>query len=135
MHQGETSPWSQMIGWQLSQASAVCLWKDKDPTMEQNDKDREAHIRRMQREARAERDKTNRRTGIDRQVVWQRGTLASGYQPNRDWRGQRARLIGVGGPRVRQKTRRSLQLSRGGARCSLSFTTSVGGSGGTASLL
>jgi hypothetical protein len=69
-----------MIGWQLSQASAVCLWKDKDPTMEQNDKDREAHIRRMQREARAERDKTNRRTGIDRQVENELQTVRPGSE-------------------------------------------------------
>lgn len=36
--------------------------------MEQNDKDREAHIRRMQQEAQTERDKAKQRTGNDRDV-------------------------------------------------------------------
>jgi hypothetical protein len=46
--------------------------------MEQNDKDREAHIRRMQQEAQAERDKAKERTGIDREVENETQTVRPG---------------------------------------------------------
>jgi hypothetical protein len=46
--------------------------------MEQNDKDREAHIRRMQQEAQTEREKAKERTGIDRAVESELQTVRPG---------------------------------------------------------
>lgn len=46
--------------------------------MEQNDKDREAHIRRMQQEAQTERDKAKQRTGNDRDVENELQTVRPG---------------------------------------------------------
>jgi hypothetical protein len=46
--------------------------------MEQNDKDREARIRRLRQEARTERDKAKERTGIDREVENELQTVRPG---------------------------------------------------------
>ncbi len=46
--------------------------------MEQNDKDREAHIRRMQQETQAEHDKAKERAGIDREVESEMQTVRPG---------------------------------------------------------
>jgi hypothetical protein len=46
--------------------------------MERNDENREAHIRRMEKEAQAERDKAKERTGIDREVEKETQTVRPG---------------------------------------------------------
>jgi hypothetical protein len=46
--------------------------------MEQNDKDREARIRRLRQEARTERDKARERTGIDHEVENELQTVRPG---------------------------------------------------------
>lgn len=50
----------------------------KAPAMERNDKDREAHIRRMQQDAQKERDKAKERSGIDRAVENELQTVRPG---------------------------------------------------------
>ena len=50
----------------------------KAAAMEQNDKDREAHIRRMQQDAQKERDKAKERSGIDRDVENELQTVRPG---------------------------------------------------------
>jgi hypothetical protein len=46
--------------------------------MERTDSNREAHIRRMEQEAKAERDKAKQRTGIDREVENELQTVRPG---------------------------------------------------------
>jgi hypothetical protein len=46
--------------------------------VEQNDKDREAHMRRMQQEAEAERNKAKERTGVDRDIEKELQTVRPG---------------------------------------------------------
>ena len=46
--------------------------------MERSDREREAHIKRMQREAQQERDKSKERTGIDREIERETQTVRPG---------------------------------------------------------
>ena len=46
--------------------------------MERSDRDREAHIKRMQEETRKERDKAKERRGVDREVERETQTVRPG---------------------------------------------------------
>lgn len=46
--------------------------------MERSDREREAHIKRMEREAQQERDKSKERTGIDREIERETQTVRPG---------------------------------------------------------